>query len=311
VAALVAPALLVFYRLSLPFVVVIERSAAALTRVAAPKSGSHAGGHSTEELKLIVSSSRGLGYLPEAQEDMIHGVLDLETVVAREVMVPRNDIIAIDAAATLDDVLRTMIEAQHSRLPVYDETPEKIIGILHYKDLLPIWQERRDAIRSGRPSRAFRIERLLRPHLVVPETKVLSQLLEEFRRGHSHMAMVVDEFGTIAGMLTVEDVLEQLVGRIEDEHDEKAQPRAESDDVELDGATRIRDLESEYGIEIPASGGFETLAGFLLFKLGEIPHAGESLEYDGRRYTVVDMDRNRIARVRIEKLPEQAPPAAR
>jgi CBS domain containing-hemolysin-like protein len=310
VAALVAPALLLFYRVSVPFVVVIERSAAALTRVAAPKSGVHSGGHSTEELKLIVSSSRGLGYLPEAQEDMIHRVLDLETVVAREVMVPRNDIIAIDAKASLDDVLRTIIEAHHSRLPVYDETPEKIIGILHYKDLLPIWQERRNAIRSGRPSRAFRIERLLRPHLVVPETKVLSQLLEEFRRGHSHMAMVVDEFGTIAGMLTVEDVLEQLVGRIEDEHDEKAQPRAESDDVEVDGATRIRDLESEYGIEISADGGFETLAGFLLFKLGEIPHAGESVEYAGRRYTVVEMDRNRIARVRIEKLPERAAPAA-
>jgi putative hemolysin len=309
VAALVAPALLLFYRLSVPFVVVIERSAAALTRVAAPRSG-HAGGHSTEELKLIVSSSRGLGYLPEAQEDMIHRVLDLETVVAREVMVPRNDIIAIDAKATLDDVLRVMIEAQHSRLPVYDETPEKIIGILHYKDLLPIWQERRNAIRTGRPSRAFRIERLLRPHLVVPETKVLSQLLEEFRRGHSHMAMVVDEFGTIAGMLTVEDVLEQLVGRIEDEHDEKAQPRAESGDVELDGVTRIRDLESEYGIEIPASGGFETLAGFLLFKLGEIPHAGEAVEYGGRRFTVVEMERNRIARVKVEKLPEEREAAA-
>jgi putative hemolysin len=303
-AALVAPALLLFYRLSLPFVVVIERSASALTRVAAPKAP--AVGHSTEELKLIVSSSRGLGYLPEAQEDMIHHVLDLETVVAREVMVPRNDIVAIDAKATLDDVLRTMIEAQHSRLPVYDETPEKIIGILHYKDLLPIWQERRNAIRSGKPSRAFRVERLLRPHLVVPETKVLSQLLEEFRRGHSHMAMVVDEFGTIAGMLTVEDVLEQLVGRIEDEHDEKAQPRAESGDVELDGVTRIRDLENEYGIEIESGGGFETLAGFLLFKLGEIPHVGESVEHDGRRYTVVEMDRNRIARVKIEKPPERA-----
>jgi putative hemolysin len=311
VAALVAPALLLFYRLSVPFVVVIERSAAALTRVAAPKGG-HAGGHSTEELKLIVSSSRGLGYLPEAQEDMIHRVLDLETVVAREVMVPRNDIVAIDAKASLDDVLHAMIEAQHSRLPVYDETPEKIIGILHYKDLLPIWQERRNAIRTGRPSRAFRIERLLRPHLVVPETKPLSQLLEEFRRGHSHMAMVVDEFGTIAGMLTVEDVLEQLVGRIEDEHDEKAQPRAESGDVELDGVTRIRDLESEYGIEIPSSGGFETLAGFLLFKLGEIPHVGESVEYGGRRFTVVEMERNRIARVKVEKLPEEhAVPAPR
>jgi putative hemolysin len=310
VAALVAPALLVFYRISLPFVVVIERSAAALTRVAAPKSG-HGGGHSTEELKLIVSSSRGLGYLPEAQEDMIHRVLDLETVVAREIMVARNDMIAINAKATLDDVLTTMIRAQHSRLPVYDETPEKIIGILHYKDLLPIWQERRSAIRSGRPSRAFRIERLLRPHLVVPETKPLSQLLEEFRRGHSHMALVVDEFGTIAGMLTVEDVLEQLVGRIEDEHDEKSQPRAESGDVELDGATRIRDLESEYGIEIPPDGGFETLAGFLLFKLGEIPHVGKSVEFDERRYTVLEMDRNRIARVRIEKLPERVAPAAR
>jgi putative hemolysin len=304
VAALVAPALLLFYRLSVPFVVVIERSAAALTRAAGSKGG-HSGGHSTEELKLIVSSSRGLGYLPEAQEDMIHRVLDLETVVAREVMVPRNDIVAIDAKATLDDVLRAMIEAQHSRLPVYDETPEKIIGILHYKDLLPIWQERRNAIRSGRPSRAFRIERLLRPHLVVPETKPLSQLLEEFRHGHSHMAMVVDEFGTIAGMLTVEDVLEQLVGRIEDEHDEKAQPRTAESDLDLDGVTRIRDLESEYGIEIPATGGFETLAGFLLFKLGEIPHTGESLEYGGRRFTVVEMERNRIARVKVEKLPEE------
>jgi len=289
---------------------VIETSAAALTRAGAPKN-SHTGGHSTEELKLIVSSSRGLGYLPEAQEDMIHRVLDLETVVAREIMVPRNDIVAIDAKASLDDVLGALIEAQHSRLPVYDETPEKIIGILHYKDLLPIWQERRKAIRSGRPSRAFRIERLLRPHLVVPETKPLSQLLEEFRRGHSHMAMVVDEFGTIAGMLTVEDVLEQLVGRIEDEHDEKTGPRTESDDADVDGATRIRDLESEYGIEIPADGGFETLAGFLLFKLGEIPHAGEAIEYAGRRYTVLEMDRNRISRVRIEKLPAQAEPVAR
>ncbi len=155
------------------------------------------------------------------------------------------------------------------------------------------------------------MSRLLRPHLVVPETKPLSQMLEEFRQGRSHMAMVVDEFGTIAGMLTVEDVLEQLVGRIEDEHDEKlARPAAETGLVELDGATRIRELESEFGIEIPADGGFETLAGFLLFRLGEIPQVGESVEYGGRRYTVLEMERNRIARVRIEKLPARPAPAA-
>ena len=308
-AALVAPPLLVFYRISITFVVIIEKSAGFLTRVLRLQGGTHAGGHSAEELKLIVSSSRGLGYLPEAQEDMIHRVLDLGSISVREVMVPRNDIVSVPSDATLDQVLRTMIEAQHSRLPVYEGTPEKIVGILHYKDLLPVWEERRRAIRSGKPSRGFRVSRLLRPHLVVPETKPLSQMLEEFRQGHSHMAMVVDEFGTIAGMLTVENVLEQIVGRIEDEHDEKVQPRAaETDEVELDGATRIRDLESEFGIEIPADAGFETLAGFLLFRLGRIPHAGEFVEYDGRRYTVLEMERNRIARVRVEKAPAHPAP---
>jgi putative hemolysin len=310
-AALVAPALLVFYRVSAPFVITIERSAGAITKALKLRGGAHAGGHSAEELKLIVSSSRGLGYLPEAQEDMIHRVLDLDTIFVREVMVARNDIVSIDANSSLDEVLRTMIREQHSRLPVFEGGPEKIIGILHYKDLLTIWEERRRAIRRGRPSRVFHIARLLRPHLVVPETKPLSQMLEEFRQGRSHMALVVDEFGTIAGLLTVEDVLEQLVGRIEDEHDEKlARPITQTDDVELDGATRIRDLESEFGIEIPGEGGFETLAGFLLFRLGAIPHVGEFVEYGGRRFTVLEMERNRIARVRIEKLPTVPAPAA-
>ena len=302
-AVLVAPALMVFYRLSAPFVIAIERSAGALTEALHLRDSAHGSGHSAEELKLIVSSSRGLGYLPEAQEDMIHRVLDLDHVSVREVMVPRNDIISIPAEATLDEVLHTMNRERHSRLPVYEESPETILGILHYKDLLPVWEERRRAIHTGKPNRAFQIRRLLRPHLVVPETKPLSQMLAEFREGRSHMAMVVDEFGTIVGMLTVEDVLEQLVGRIEDEHDEKSvRPSPETMEVELDGSTRIRDLENEFGIEIPADAGFETLAGFLLFKLGEIPHGGESVEYAGRRYTVLEMERNRIARVKIEKL---------
>jgi putative hemolysin len=301
-AVLVAPALLVFYRVSLPFVVVIERSASALTRAFRLKAGTHAGGHSAEELKLIVSSSRGLGYLPEGQEDMIHRVLDLNAIAVREIMVPRNDIVSVPLESTLDQVLHTMITTQHSRLPVYDRQPEKIVGMLHYKDLLPVWEERRTAIRSGRPSHAFRIARFMRQHLVVPETKPVAQMLEEFRGGRSHLAMVVDEFGTIVGMLTVEDVLEQIVGRIEDEHDEKVVRRTDAAEVELDGTTRIRDLESEFGIEIPSDAGFETLAGFLLFRLGEIPRVGQAVEHDGRRFTVLEMDRNRIARVRVEKV---------
>jgi CBS domain containing-hemolysin-like protein len=141
---------------------------------------------------------------------------------------------------------------------------------------------------------------------VVPETKPVGQMLAEFQEGRSHMAMVVDEFGTIAGLLTVEDVLEQVVGPIQDEYDEKTEAAAGGpagsppSEVELDGATRIRDLETEHGIEIPSEAGFETLAGFLLYRLGYIPHAGEHVEYDGRRYTVLEMERNRIARVRVE-----------
>lgn len=305
-AVLVAPALQVFYRISIPFVVAIERAANAITRALRLKRIPHAGGHSAEELKLIVSSSAGLGVLPETQEDIIHRVLDLAELSVREIMVPRNDIVSISAAASLDEVLHTMIETRHSRLPVYEGSPEKIVGVIHYKDLLPVWEERRHAIRTGRPSLAFRLTRLMRRHLVVPETKPVSQMLEEFRQSRSHIAMVVDEFGTIAGMLTMKNVLEQVVGRIEGEHEVRPEPRVqEANEIELDGATRIRELESEFGLEIPADAGFETLAGFLLFRLGEIPKPGESVEYQGRRYTVTAMERNRIARVKIGKIPQQ------
>ena len=310
-AVTIAPALLIFYRISLPFVLVIEKSSGVITRLLRIGAHHRAGGHSAEELKLIVTSSRGLGYLPESQEDMIHRVLDLSELSVREIMVARNDITSVPLDATLDEVLHAMIEHQHSRLPVYDEKPEQIIGLLHYKDLLPVWEERREAIRVGRPSRAFRIRRLLRKHLVVPETKPVGQMLAEFQQGRSHMAMVVDEFGTISGLVTVEDVLEQIVGPIQDEYDENSDEHTATPagDVELDGATRIRDLETEYGIAIPAEAGFETLAGFLLYQLGYIPHTNEHVDFDGRRYTVLEMERNRIARVRIEQLsaPQAAP----
>jgi CBS domain containing-hemolysin-like protein len=302
-AALSAPPLLLFYRAMLAFVVVIEGSANAITRALHLKTGAHGTAHTTEELKLVVSASRGLGHLPEAQEDMIHRVLDLNEILVREIMVPRHDMVSIPQEASLDDVLRTMIEQQHSRLPVWEGSPEKILGILHYKDLLPIWEERRRAIVKSRPTRAFRVERVLRQVQFVPETKPVAQMLDEFRTSRSHLAMVVDEFGTVSGMLTIEDVLEQIVGRIEDEHDEDL-PRGSADagEVELEGTTRIRDLESEYGIEVPADAGFETLAGFLLYRLGEIPSPGATVEHCGRRFTILEMERNRISRVRIEKM---------
>lgn len=301
-AMIVAPPLLVFARISSPFVYVLERSSALISRVFGVTE-ERGGGHSAEELRLIVSSSRGAGKLPEFQEDMIHGVLDLDQLAVREIMVPRNEIVSVPLEASLENVLEVMVREQHSRIPVYDQHPERIVGILHAKDFLRIWHERRTAMRFNRPVREFRIRGVMRKPFVVPETKPLVQMLEEFKLGRSHMALVVDEFGTIVGLVTVEDVLEQIVGEIEDEYDEtRLAPAAPAGSVELDGATNIRDLEIHHGIEIPSDAGFETLAGFLLLKLGYIPKPGESINYDGRRYTVLEMRRNRIAKVRIEKL---------
>jgi putative hemolysin len=217
-------------------------------------------------------------------------------------MVPRNSIVSVSVDATLDQVLRTFLEHQFSRMPVYEQKPENIIGVVHYKDLIRVWEERRGAIERRRPVRPFRLRRILRKPLVVPETKPVNQLFEEFRASHAHMAVVVDEFGTISGLITFEDVLEQVLGEIEDEHDERrARPTTGTTEMEIEGATPIRDLETQYGIELPGDAGFETLAGFLLFQLGEIPKSGDFVDYGNRRFVISEMDRNRIARVRIEQ----------
>lgn len=309
-ATIVAPALLVFYRVSAPFAVVIEKTAATFTRALGVRTRRRGGGHSAEELRLIVSSIRGSGHLPEVQEEMIHRVLDLEDLQVREIMVPRNGIVSVPAESTMDEVLHLMTSQQHSRLPVYQSRPEQIIGILHYKDLLALWEERRIAIRAGRPPRPFRLQGILRKHWIVPETKPVVQMLAEFRTGKSHMALVVDEFGTISGLLTVEDVLEQIVGEIADEFDETTLHLPEDNEmIEIDGATSVRDLETQYEIELPDNSGFETVAGFILWRLGHIPVKGEHVEQDGRRFTVIATERNRIARVKIEKIePVTEPP---
>jgi CBS domain containing-hemolysin-like protein len=299
-ALLVAPALLVFLRISAPFVWVIERSASALSRAIGLHAGYAAGGHSAEELKFIVESSRREGHLEGFEEDAIQNLLDLRNVNAREIMTPRVDMVMVSADATLDELLRISLEHKYSRVPVYHGKPENIIGILHYKDLITAWQERKMAADRKQPARPFRMRRFLRDPLVAPETKPLNQLIDEFRTRHTHLALVVDEFGTVTGMVTLEDVLEQIFGEIGDEHDVKRPaPVAGAPLIEIDGSTNIRDLASQYEIELPGDAGFETLAGFLLFRFGYIPAPGESVTYGPRTFIVQEMDRNRIARVKI------------
>jgi putative hemolysin len=298
-ALLVAPVLLVVYRIAMPFVFIVERSAVGLSR-AMGLEGRVAGGHSPEELKFIVESSRKAGHLEGFEEVAIHKLLDLQNVNAREIMTPRIDIISVPVEATLDDILRILLEHQYSRLPVYEEQPEHIIGTVHFKDLMRVWQERKMAADRRLPALPFRLRRYLRQPLVVPETKPLNQLVDEFRTHQAHMAMVVDEFGTFTGLVTLEDVLEQVFGPINDEHDvHRPVPIAGAPVIEVDGSLTIRELASEYGLELPGDAGFETLAGFLLFRFGYIPTPGDSVTYGSRTFIVQKMERNRIARVKI------------
>jgi CBS domain containing-hemolysin-like protein len=263
--------------------------------------------HTPEEVKLIVSSIRKHGLLREEQEDIIHTVFDLDFILVREIMVPWTRITCLPFTQDLRGLLDRIVKDQHSRLPIYEGSPDHVVGILYTKDLLRVVSER---LKSGVPLQApMDLRPILRQPVIVPESKPLSQVLEEARQHHSHLALVVDEFGTYVGLVTVEDVLEQLVGEIRDEYDqdEHAIHQVSGNVLLMDASINLRDLANDYEIILPRGAGYETLAGFVLSLLGVIPKGGESLVYEGRRYTVAEMDGWRVAKVRIEKLPVVVP----
>jgi putative hemolysin len=314
VALAVAGPMDFFMTVAAPFLAFMTASTRAVLKAFGMRQVREGGVHSPEELKLIVSASRRLGILAPPQEELIHRALDLENISVREIMVPRPDIFSLPGNISLEEALQRVVDEQHSRVPVYDpgRGPEHIIGVLYAKDLMRWLRYRVNRTASGRPvSRpsGLEVRHIMREVLVVPETKPLPDLLIEFKARKRHLAVVVDEFGSTAGLVTVEDVLEQLVGEIEDEFDVSEQPLPPgSSSMTLDGAVNIRDLESQYQIILPRDEGFETLAGFVLAQLQKIPAVGDSFEYDGRRYTVASMDGLRVESVRIETVQTQSQP---
>jgi CBS domain containing-hemolysin-like protein len=323
-ALLVAGPMDVFMTVTAPVLAVMTVSSRAVLKAFGMRQVREGGVHSPEELKLIVSASRNLGLLEAQQEEVIQHALDLENVTVREVMVPRRDVFSIPGDMTLYDALASVVDAGHSRVPVYDPQRglEHIIGVLYARDLMRWMRYRLSQTPTGRivtRESNLRVRHIMREVLVVPETKILPDLLVDFKERKRHLAVVVDEFGSTAGVITVEDVLAQLVGPIEDEYDVAepvSAPGAAS--MELDGSLNIRDLEAQYQISLPRDEGFETIAGFVLSRLQRIPAVGDSFEFEGRRYTVVSMEALRVDRVRIElagaeaeSLSNPATPAAR
>jgi CBS domain containing-hemolysin-like protein len=303
----VAPQLLLFMRLTGLFVSLVEGTAYRISRMLGLKMDAGQQGYTAEELKLVVSVGKREDEQALRQEGVLHRVIDFYDLTVREVMVPRQEMVALPLDATFDTVLETIIRQRHSRVPIYEVSPEHVIGFIHSKDIWAYVEQSRRWQMLDRPPPPFLLRSFIRNVVFVPETKALHDLLHEFQERRFHMAMVVDEFGTVVGLATVEDALEQIVGEIRDEH-ERLKPGvalSAGEVLELDGITNIIDLESQYQIKLPYDAGFETLAGFLLSRLGNIPEGGEQVEYEGRRYTVLEMRFNRISRVRIEPAPTE------
>jgi putative hemolysin len=250
-----------------------------------------------EEIQQLVAEGREAGAVTPGEQELIRNIFDFTHTQVREVMVPRPRVVGLDLARPWEELLQTVLESQYSRFPVYRGEIENIVGFIHAKDVLG------HAVREA----AFDPGSLVRPPLFVPETKKTSELLREMQRRHVQMALVVDEYGGLSGLVTTEDLIEELVGEIEDEHDvgepRRIQPLKDGTYL-VDALLSLDDLEDLLGVAAKEGLPYETLAGLILHELGRFPAAGEEVKWQGHRLTCVEVTETAILRVRVEALPK-------
>jgi putative hemolysin len=307
IALAVAGPMDVFIRITRPAVNLMNYSATLVLKLfRAPLHGEGAV-HSPEEIKLIATATRRMGLLPVFQEEIIHRAIELNHVTVREIMTPRGKIFSLPADLLIEQASARIVEEQHSRIPVYDPVkgPENIIGIVYSKDISRLMHFRSVALGlGGKGASGLTLRQVMHGLMVIPETKLAVDLLQEFQERRRQMAIVVDEFGSTAGIVTAEDALEQIVGELDDEFDiaPRNQLLSSTGAMSLDGSTTLRDLGTQLHWTFPREAGVETLAGFMLAHLGHIPTVGESMLHAGRRYIVSEMVGRRISRVTVQTI---------
>jgi putative hemolysin len=260
--------------------------------------GRDAGGASfvsEEEIKTLIREGAAKGIFNETEKELIHSVFEFVDTPVKAVMVPRTEIHAVEINMPAQEVVRNFVESGFSRIPVYEEELDRIVGILYVKDVMQALQEKGD----------FRVREHLRPPFFVPGTLPISELLKELQRRRSAMAMVVNEFGEVEGLVTLEDLLEEIVGEIRDEYDREEKgpvERLPDGSLVIQGSTLLKDLASDYSLPFEESPDYLTIAGFVLTKLKRIPRGGEKVEHNGYRLTIVDMEGRRIVKVKLEEV---------
>ncbi|MEJ7712119.1 MAG: hemolysin family protein [Pyrinomonadaceae bacterium] len=256
-------------------------------------SGEHDSIYTADELRHLVEASHRSGHLEADERELIHRVFDFADAEVREAMVPRTALVALPVTANLTEAEEAFRESGYSRLPIYKDRLDNIVGVLFMKDLLP-------CLHTQHPQ-AFDVEKMMHPPLFVPTTARSGAVLAQMQASRTHLAFAVDEHGGIEGIITLEDLLEEIVGDINDEYDEESrdQIQKENDSYVLDGMLAVRDANRHLNLKLPEEAGYTTLAGFLLAKAGRLLKPGESIEHDGARFTVERVDRRRIRRIRF------------
>ncbi len=247
-----------------------------------------------DEIKDLVETGQAQGVLQEREQRMITSIFAISEKPVHEVMVPRTDIVAIDVETPGSEILEQITKVGHSRIPVYEGSPDNIIGILYVKDLFR---------RIARGEKDVHIRPYLRPAQFVPETKKIDELLREMQRDKVHIAIVVDEYGGTSGLVTIEDLVEEIVGEIRDEYDvepELVLPVSESEAL-MDARVPFEEVRETFALDVPSSENYDTLGGFVVAQLGRFPRAGESFEAGGARFVVETVEGRRIRRVRVVK----------
>ncbi len=282
-----------FFTLMRPLVWFLQRSTEVVLRwLGLQPPGANDDVHSEAELRMLVSQSTEYGEIEQQEQEMLYKVFDFADKEAKDVMVPRPEVVALSIALPPEQCLEAVMDSPFTRYPVYRESLDNVVGILHVRDLFRALRDR--------GMHEVKVEDIIRPAHIVPETKDLAALLGEFRRANQHMAIVVDEYGDMEGIVTLEDLLEEIVGDIEDEFDlpDESIEQIDEDTVIIDGTFPIDDFNQRFKTEMPDED-YHTMAGFVFGLLGRQPEAGDTINHDGMRFDVLEIEGSRILKLAV------------
>ena len=253
----------------------------------------------TEEIHDLMDEGQAKGLITDEESDMVYGVLDLKETMAHSVMIPRTDISSASINSTLGEVIKLVSECGHTRIPIHRENIDEIVGILNAKDILKLW--------GKNPKSDIPLEILRKPYFV-PRTQSISQLLRDLKEKKTHLAIVTDEYGGTAGIITIEDIIEEIVGEILDEHDSEQTLLSILDDnsVLVDARLEVEKLEEHFGIKLP-EGEFESVGGFIIHVLGKIPQTDEIIVFENLEMTIVAADMRKIDKIMIKQITSYNP----